>query len=519
MWAYPEISTLGDTPRYHALHNPDAPALAFADEAISYAALDTESTRVANALLDRGFSPGARIGYLGRNAPELAYILYGSAKAGHAFQPLNWRLAAREIAMLIADSGLVLLFVDEELSDLADDSLGRLETSPIVVRFRGGARPACGGFGEGASLEDRRIYVAPDATALVVYTSGTTGLPKGVEHSHQAFNFIRLIEHLEPETNWGVGDTFLMGMPSFHLAGIGWMIQSLYTGVCVSMLPMFEPEAMLKAIRDTRPTVVMMVPAMIQMVLDHPDAEQTDFSCIQLMAYAGSPMPLPLIKRALERTGCRFLNCYGATETLSTAIWLRPSQHDLEDENRLRSIGTPAMLAAVRLVDEQGRDVGDGEVGEIVIRMPSVFKGYWNKPEQTAAVLHDGWYWTGDSAYRDADGYFFLKDRIKDMIVSGGENIYPSEIEQVLIEHPGVRDVTVIGVPDLRWGESVRAVVIAEQGHTLVEAELAMFCRHHIAGYKVPKSFRFVEDFPRTPSGKVQKGVLRDLQALQDAAA
>lgn len=511
MWVFPEIRTLGDTPRYHARHNGSAPALVFAGDIVTYADLDRESTRLANALLAGDCPPGSRIGYLGRNAPELAYVLYGAAKAGHAFMPLNWRLAAREIAMLLEDSGCHLLFIDRDLAELAADTLARLESAPKLIWFTGGASPVCGGFVEDASAIDANLYIAPDATALVIYTSGTTGLPKGVEHSHQAFNYIRLIEHLEPETSWGLGDIFLMAMPGFHLAGIGWMIQSLYSGVCVSMLPMFEPSTMLRAIRKTRPTVVMMVPAMIQMVLDHPDAESTDFSCIQLMAYAGSPMPLPLIKRALQRTGCRFLNCYGATETLSTAIWLRPSQHDLDDENRLRSIGTPAMLADVRLLDEAGADVGDNQVGEIVIRMPSVFKGYWNKPAQTDAVLRNGWYWTGDSAYRDEAGFFYLKDRIKDMIISGGENIYPSEIEQVLIEHPNVRDVAVIGVPDDRWGEAVLAVLIVDPEGAPDAGELDRFCRERIAGFKVPKRFVFMDDFPRTPSGKVQKVALRAL--------
>jgi acyl-CoA synthetase (AMP-forming)/AMP-acid ligase II len=511
MWTFPEVRTLGDTPRYHARHHPEAPALAFAGAFVTHGALDTHSTQVANALLARGYGAGARIGYLGRNAPELAYLLYGTAKAGHAFLPLNWRLAPREIALLIADSGCLLLFVDEDVVELANDALAVLDMPPEVVRFRGGAEPRCGGFAEHASTQDPRLYVASDATALIVYTSGTTGLPKGVAHSHESFNYIRLIEHLEPETDWGLGDTFLMVMPSFHLAGLGWMIQSLYTGMCVSMLPIFEPERVLAAIRDTRPSIVMMVPTMLQMVLDHPLAEEVDFSCIRLLAYAGSPMPFPLIKRALQRTGCRFLNCYGATETLSTAIWLRPSQHDLDDEQRLRSIGTPATLVEVRLLDAEGADVADGAVGEIVIRIPSVFKGYWQQAEQTAAVLRDGWYWTGDSAYRDPDGFYYLRDRMKDMIISGGENIYPSEIEQVLIEHEGVRDVAVIGVSDPRWGESARALLIAEPGHALVETELIAFCRARIAGYKVPKTFAVVDDFPRTPSGKIQKAVLRAL--------
>jgi acyl-CoA synthetase (AMP-forming)/AMP-acid ligase II len=254
---------------------------------------------------------------------------------------------------------------------------------------------------------------------------------------------------------------------------------------------------------------MIIVPTALQMLLDHPEAGVTDFACLKLVVYAGSPMPHALIVRALQSMNCGFLNCYGATELLSTATWLRPSQHDLHNPGRLHSIGTAVPLVEIRLLDSQGREVPDGEVGEIVVRMPSLFKGYWGKPEQSKAVVKDGWYHTGDAAVRDAEGYYFLKDRVKDMIVSGGENIYSSEIEQVLVRHPAVLEAAAIGVPDVRWGEAVKALVILREGMVLEPRELIGFCRQHIAGYKTPKSIEFVSSFPRTPSGKVQKAKLR----------
>jgi len=320
---------------------------------------------------------------------------------------------------------------------------------------------------------------------------------------------MRLIEHLEPAANWASGDTFLMFMPNFHMSGVGWLIQCLYNGMTVIVLPQFEPGAVLDAIARHRPTLTIIVPTALQALLDHPGADAVDFTCFKLVVYAGSQMPLPLIERALARMQCGFLNCYGATELLSTATWLRPDQHDLSKPERLKSVGTACALVEIRLLDPQGNAVADGEVGEIVVRMAPVFKGYWRNPEATAAVLKNGWYYTGDAAVRDAEGYYYLKDRIKDMIVSGGENIYSSEVEAALIRHPDVAEVAVIGVPDPRWGEAVKALVIPAPGATPDPDALIAFAREHIAGYKLPKSIAFVDDFPRTPSGKVQKAKLR----------
>jgi acyl-CoA synthetase (AMP-forming)/AMP-acid ligase II len=511
MWVYPEIRTLADIPRYHARIRPSQPAVTFENRCLDFTGLDRNSSRVAHAIIASGLPAESRIGYFGRNCIELAEILFGAAKAGHAFMPLNWRLAPREAAAIIANSECRLLFVDDALGESFDAALAFLPDPPRIIRFAANGTPWLGGFADESDDKDPALPIPESRTALQMYTSGTTGLPKGVELAHAGFTFMRLIEHLEPEATWAPGDSFLMFMPNFHMSGVGWLIQCLYNGMTVIALPQFEPAAVIEAIARTRPSLMIIVPTALQILLDHERAAATDFTCFKLVVYAGSQMPLPLIEKALARMQCGFLNCYGATELLSTATWLRPSQHDLSDSERLKSVGTACRLVDIRLLDSEGREVADGEVGEIVVRMAPAFKGYWRNPEATAAVMRNGWYHTGDAAVRDAQGYYCLKDRIKDMIVSGGENIYSSEVEAALVKHPAVAEVAVIGVPDPRWGEAVKALVIPMAGERPSPDALIAFAREHIAGYKVPKSIEFVDDFPRTPSGKVQKAKLRSI--------
>ena len=509
MWVYPEIRLVGDITRYQARERGDEIALIGGDEQLTFAELDRRTNRVANAILARNLPADARIGWFGKNYLELADTLFGAAKAGYAFMPVNWRLAPREVGQLLDDSACAVLFVEDVLADAIEAALAFVKEPPQVVVFTPGQAHWLGGFADGAPDTDQRVPVSECSTALQMYTSGTTGLPKGVELAHAGFNYMRLSEHLDPGRVWGAGDSFLLFMPNFHMSGVGWLIQNLYNGIRITILPQYEPAAVLAAIRETRPTIVLIVPTALQALLDHPDAADTDFTCLRLLAYAGSQMPLPLIEEALARMQCSFLNCYGATEIISTCTWLRPDDHDLTNPERLKSVGSVVPLVEMRLLDPEGREVAEGEVGEIVVRMPSVFKGYWRNPEATAAVVKNGWYYTGDAATRDAEGFYYLKDRIKDMIVSGGENIYSSEVEAALVRHPAVAEAAVIGVPHPRWGEAVKALVIPAAGQDVTPEALVAHCREHIAGYKVPKYFEFVTDFPRTPSGKVQKGVLR----------
>ena len=277
----------------------------------------------------------------------------------------------------------------------------------------------------------------------------------------------------------------------------------------MAILPEFQPAAVLKTIRESRPSITMLVPATIQMLLDHADAASTDFSCFRLVMYAGSPISLGLIKRAIAEMKCEFMQFYGATETSGAATLLRPNEHDFNNEQNLKSCGTPLPLIQIRIVDHAGIDVADGETGEFLIRTPSIFREYFNKPDDTKAAMENGWYRSGDAGFRAKNGLYFIVDRVKDMIVSGGANIYSTEVENVLSKHPSVAQSAVIGVPDDKWGEAVKALVILKKDTAATADELIAFCRNYIAGYKTPKSVDFIDAFPMTATGKVLKRELR----------
>jgi acyl-CoA synthetase (AMP-forming)/AMP-acid ligase II len=279
--------------------------------------------------------------------------------------------------------------------------------------------------------------------------------------------------------------------------------------VAVSVIRQFEPAKVLEQIARHRPSRMTLTPTMLQMLLDHPHAVSTDFSSLRLMLYAGSPISLGLIKRAVAAIPCKFIQFYGATEAGGAFSILRPDEHDLDDEQRLQSCGRPLPLIAFRIVDTDGKEIPAGQAGELLIRSPAIMAGYWRQEELTAATLADGWYRSGDVAQRDTNGLYYIVDRVKDMIVSGGENIYSAEIENVLSTHPALAAVAVIGVPDPRWGEVVKAVVITRSGQSSTEAELLAYCRDRLAAYKVPKSIDFVDSFPLIATGKISKKELR----------
>jgi len=320
---------------------------------------------------------------------------------------------------------------------------------------------------------------------------------------------MRLSEHFEPAYQWQDGDSFINALPNFHLLHLGIALQCLYNGVSITVVRQFDPALVLSTISRQRPTMLTLTPTMLQMLLDHPDAAGTDFSSLRLTLYAGSPISLGLIKRAIAAMPGEFMQFYGSTEAGGASSILRPGEHDLNDEAKLQSCGRPLPLIEFRITDGEGREVSVGEPGELFIRQPSITKGYWRQPDTTAAVLEHGWYRSGDIARRDAEGLYYIVDRAKDMIVSGGENIYSAEIENVLSTHPAVAGVAVIGVPDARWGEAVKAIVIVRAGEIVAEADLIVYCRERLAAYKVPKSIDYADVFPLVPSGKVSKKDLR----------
>ena len=508
MWVYPEIRTLGDYPDYWARHDGQRAALKVPGRTVTFAEFDLAANRSANFLLSKGAEAEKLIGYFGKNSLDFYFAFFGCARTRAGMVVLNWRLAALELADQIKDSEARFAIVETEMAELWNAACALLETPPEALWIDGVATYEDAIAGSPDTRPD--IAVSEDDTAFQLYTSGTTGKAKGVMLAHKGTNMMRLCEHLEPTYQWERDDSFINALPNFHLLHLGITLQCLYNGVSITVVKAFDPAAVLAGIGTMKPTLLTLTPTMLQMLLDHPDAATTDFSSLRLTLYAGSAISLGLIKRAIATMPGQFMQFYGSTESGGAASILRPNEHDLENEAKLQSCGRPLPLIAFRIVDGQGNDVPQGENGELLIRAPSITKGYWKQPETSAAAFEHGWYRSGDVARCDEEGLYYIVDRAKDMIVSGGENIYSAEVENALSTHPKVGAVAVIGVPDAKWGEAVKAVVIAKDGGA-EPAELIAWCRERLAGYKVPKSVDFVDAFPLVPSGKVSK---KDLRAI-----
>ena len=513
MWLHADIQSVPDIVRHNARVRPDSTALTQGKRTQTFAALDAAASRVANAILARTLPHEPVVAFIGKNSIPFFEVLFGATKAGCAILPLNWRLASAELADILDDARPTIVFVDQEFAALIRATQAAGSTSFETVLLDSTTEAASGLETWAAQFDttDPNVPIAPLDVALLMYTSGTTGTPKGVELTHQGLNYMRLCEHFEPVLQWRSDDVLLMVMPNFHLLGTGIPLQSLYNGSKVSILPVIEPGKLLERIQVDRPTIIVMAPTVIQMMLDHPAATTTDFSSLRLVMYAGSPINAQLLRRALLEMKCEFIQFYGATESSGAMTILRPAQHDLVNEQKLRSCGTPLPLIEFRISDAAGKELPDGEIGEFHVRAPTLFKGYRNQPAATAAVLARGWYRTGDAGYRDPkDGLLYIVDRVKDMIVSGGENVYSAEVEQALQKHPAVSMSAVIGAPDARWGEKVVAFVVLKKDAAATAEELVAHCRGLIAGFKVPKDVRFADALPVSPAGKILKRVLRE---------
>jgi long-chain acyl-CoA synthetase len=349
---------------------------------------------------------------------------------------------------------------------------------------------------------------------LQLYTSGTTGVPKGVLTTHR--NLAAAAE-TSPYWEFDADSVSLTALPMFHIGGIGWTFLGLWNGATTVLVSEFVPEDVLDAIEQQRVTNAVLVPTMLQLLTSVPGAAERDYSALRSIAYGASPITTPVLKAALRTFRCSLYGIYGLTESTGGVVQLDPADHDPDGlrEHLLRAAGRPLPWVELRIADTStGAELAAGETGEVWLRAPNVTPGYFNRPQETAAALTpDGWLRTGDGGYVDAEGYLFLTDRIKDMIVSGGENVYPVEVEEALSQHPGVAEVAVIGVPDERWGETVKALVVARPGSAPTPDELIAFARERLAGYKLPRSVDFVEELPRTPSGKVLKRELRNRYA------
>ena len=497
------ISGVPDMVRLWSGQTPDKVALIDCDRVVTYAQLNDRSNRIANTLVALGIPSDSHIGYLGKNSAAFFEIWAGVNKAACAFAPMNWRNAAAELVELVHDAKVPLIFAGREFVELAERVRQSASTTVQIVpedeldQWSSSARSAHPGI----ALND-------GGTALLAYTSGTTAAPKGVQLSHGALVRWFQVAETEPSVSWTADDIGLMVMPNFHLGGTLVSLPSLYHGATLAILPAFDPTAFVDAVAAHRPTVTCMVPTAIQMLLDRKSEQPADFSSLRRIMYAGSPITQHILQRALEVFGCDFVQFYGTTETFIITL-LRPEQHRFDDPGLLKSCGQPMPGVDLRIVDPKGRDLPPGEAGEVLVRSPWMFTGYWNKPDATASAIRDGWYHTGDGGTRDTEGNLFLVDRLKDMIVSGGENIYSAEVERALMAHPSVQSAAVVGAPDEKWGERVVAFVVTYPDQQVDVSDLVSHCRGLIAGYKVPKEIHVKDALPQTASGKVQKAVLR----------
>jgi len=515
MSAITQPATLAEMVRLQAKNRGAATAFEFEGRLTSFAEFDRNTNRVANALKALDVRPGERIAYLGKNSDFYFELLLGAMKARIVMAPVNWRLAGPEVAFIVEDCNAAVLFVGPEFIALARTILPQLKSVRTVITTEGGA-PEWQDFvtwRDAQSDADPAVAVTPKDVALQLYTSGTTGKPKGAMLSHA--NFLNLVnagnEAEKPEWNkWTTSDVSLLAMPIFHIGGSGWGLVGLYHGARAVIAREFDPTKVLDFFERDGITKLFMVPAAMQFVVRQPRARQMDFSRLKYMLYGASPIPAALLKECIEVFKCGFVQLYGMTETTGTIVALPPEDH-IEGSERMRSAGKALPGVELAILDADGNRLPPRQVGEIATRSGSNMEGYWNLPDATARTLdRDGWLRTGDAGFLDEDGYLYIHDRIKDMIISGGENIYPAEVESAICDHPDVAEAAVIGIPDDKWGEAVKAVVALKPGKTATPTDIINFTRERIAGFKTPKTVEFVPALPRNPSGKILRRQLRD---------
>jgi acyl-CoA synthetase (AMP-forming)/AMP-acid ligase II len=507
--------TLGAIARRGAQRWPQRIALQFGQRGTTFAELEAHTERVALALSDLGLVAGDRVAVLAPDSDHVYELILGCAKIGVVSLGINWRLAPPEIDFILADSGAKVLFVAPgQRSKLDAQRLAGLRAEILMDPLDEANAPALANFiqwRDRASGPPPAHPADPNAVVVQMYTSGTTGMPKGVMLAQRSFFAIRrnLAAVQDPWIGWSPEDVSLLDIPAFHIAGVWWAMTSLDEGARLVILPQFAAKQVLETIASERVTQVFMVPAMLQMLLSEPSCRRTDFSSLKTIVYGGSPIPATLLQTSIETFRCGFAQIYGLTETGNTAVCLRPSDHQRLDGEHVLAAGRPYPGVEIRIVDPAGQALPARQVGEIWIHSPANMVGYWKRPEATQETLVDGWIRTGDAGFLDEQGYVFVNDRLKDMILYAGENVYPAEIESVLCAFPGVAEAAVIGIPDERWGERVLALVVEKPGEKVSKRELLIHARTHLADFKVPKEVQFRGPLPRTPSGKIKKAELR----------
>ena len=511
-----QITNIAGIVRVHGVDRAESIALIQDDRTQTWAELLERSSRVAQGLAASGVGAADRVAFLDKNGIEHFEVFFGAAMLNAVCVDVNWRLAAPEVQFIVDDADAKVLVVGPDFVPILDQIAGSL---PKVEQF-----VVIGGHPEHESYDDwvaRHEPVDPggegaaDDIAFQLYSSGTTGRPKGVMLSND--NFFGLLP-LAKEI-WELdGDAVnLVAMPLFHIGGGGWAIAGMYEGCTSVIFRELDPAALITTLVERKVTHAFLVPAVLQFMLMVPGVAEADYSNLKVFVYGASPISEEVLAACVEMfQPCKFWQAYGLTETTGAVVNLPPDDHDPTGPNRhrLRSCGVAGPGVELRIVGDEGETLGPDEVGEIWIRSRQNMVGYWHLPEETAkALTDDGWFKSGDAGYLDADGYLYIHDRVKDMIVSGGENVYPAEVENVLMKHPAIADVAVIGVPHEKWGETAKAIVVIADGHSADDdtaAEIIAFAKTQLATFKCPTSVDYTDMLPRNPSGKILKKDLRE---------
>lgn len=486
-----------------ALLNPDKEGLVCENTRLTFSQLNDRANQLANSMTALGVEKGDRVALLALNEAEYFEIFFGLGKIGAILVPINYRLAGPEISFILNDcSPKIFIFspeyvevVDSIRNDIPPDHLFALMDSPP------GWAKSYNSTVDAASKKEPEIAGENDDTLTILYTSGTTGRPKGAEltHSYYFWSNVNIIT-----TVHDVGESSLIALPLFHIGGLAGLPLGIHAGLRIVLLRTFDPKRFLELIQEEKINGFGSVPALLMFLKFVPDFEKYDWSSVNVILVYAAPVPVNLLKE-YEEAGIQVRQLYGMTECNAGTVLDSIHAYD-----KAGSCGRPFLHTEIRLVDLEGNDVPVGETGEIMMKGPNVMKGYWNRPKETAETIVDGWLHSGDMARMDEEGFFYIMDRKKDMIISGGENIYPAEIEDYLLGHPAIADVGVIGYPHEKWGEAIRAVVVLHQGQSLTEEDLIEWCKGKIGRFKIPKSVVFADSIPRTPTGKILKRVLRE---------
>jgi acyl-CoA synthetase (AMP-forming)/AMP-acid ligase II len=493
--------------------------IAFRDErrALNYEQINRRANAFTRSLFDMGLKKGDHVAVLLYNCVEYKELLFALPKAGFIIVPLNYRLVGRELEYILSDSEACALIYDAELNDTVEEIRPGLELVKhyVVVDRMGGSKAEAFNYEkliQSSSDAEISVPVNESDTAFILYTSGTTGLPKGamLTHNNVLTNLYNILFELEINSD----DKILNGPPLYHCAGQNGVMAYFFCGCEIVTIEQFEPELLLETIKTEQPNILHLVPTMQNMVLSHPDVGSYDFTFVDLMIYGASSIMRSQLKKSMDVFGCRFMQCAGQTEAGPVLTMLRPEDHVIDGTEyvvrRLGSAGKEVKLTEVKIVDQEGNELPPNIPGEEIARGDNVMKGYWKMPEATAETVVNGWLHTGDICLKDEHGYIYYKDRIKDMICRGGENIYPREVEEVIASHPLVREVAVIGIPDERLQEEVMAVIAPTKGETLSEKSIIRLCEENMARFKKPRYIEFVDELPKNASGKILKRKLRE---------